>query len=271
MDKGLIGKKVVICGSRKIEEVSTIIDKQGGIPLIRPMQGTVFLAEKEVEPELVKFMEEGAHWVIFTTSIGLEALLNLAEKLSLKEEFLIRIQEAKVAARGYKTKAALKKLGINPIAVDDDGTTKGLISALENHSFSGNKVMIQLHGEEAPALSSFLKNKGAVIQKLLPYQHIAPEDAVVEQLCHEIKSNQCDAVCFTTATQVHSLFNYARVHTIYEEIVEQFNRNIIAAAIGKVTAEALREVGVDRLLVPENERIGALIIELSQYYKGCQK
>jgi uroporphyrinogen-III synthase len=110
MVKGLEGKKIVFGGTRKIEEISAIIEKQGGIPIVRSLQGTVFLAEKEVEPDLKKFIETGADWVIFTTGIGLETLLNIAEKLALKDEFLNIISHVKVASRGYKTLSALKPL-----------------------------------------------------------------------------------------------------------------------------------------------------------------
>ena len=54
---------------------------------MRSLQGTVFLADKEVEPDLRKFVQEGADWVIFTTGIGTETLLNLAENLGLQISF----------------------------------------------------------------------------------------------------------------------------------------------------------------------------------------
>lgn len=268
MQKGLSGKRVVICGSRKIEEFSTLIEKQGGVPLVRSLQGTVFLAEKEIEDDLRKFVQTGADWVIFTTGIGIETLVQLSAKLGLEEAFLKQIQKGRVATRGYKTLAALKKLGISPVASAEDGTTKGLALALENFDFTGLKVMLQLHGETAPALTEFFEDQGAVVQKILPYQHVAPEKETVQRLCDELQNHECDAVCFTTATQVRSLFEYARINGIHNAIVGSFMKNIVAVAVGKVTAEALKEEGVDRLLVPGNERMGSMIIELSQMYKG---
>jgi uroporphyrinogen-III synthase len=267
MEKGLAGKRIVIGGSRKIEEISTLIEKQGGVPLVRPLQGTVFLADKEVEPDLVKFVEEGADWVIFTTGVGIETLVNIAVKLGIEEQFLQVIRKANVASRGYKSLAVLKKLEISPVAVDEDGTTKGLIHSLENVDFAGKKIMIQLHGESAPLLTKYLENQGASVQKILPYQHIAPETATVCKLCEELLSNECDAVCFTTATQVRSLFEYAREQGFISEIVKSFKENVLAVAVGKVTAEALKEEGIERVLAPENERMGAMIIELAKYYK----
>jgi uroporphyrinogen-III synthase len=266
MAKGLEGKKIVFGGTRKIEEISTIIEKQGGIPVVRSLQGTVFLAEKEVAPDLQSFIETGADWIVFTTGIGLETLITMAEKLAVKEEFLKIIRHANVASRGYKTLGALKKLEVNPVAVDEDGTTSGLTRALEEYDFQGKRVMIQLHGETAPALTKFFEDRGASVLKILPYQHIAPEEETVSTLCKEIIHNEVDAVCFTTAIQVRSLFQFAREKEIHSDILKAFSTNIMAAAVGKVTAEALREVGLSRYISPELERMGSMIVELASFY-----
>jgi uroporphyrinogen-III synthase len=268
MEKGLTGKRIVIGGSRKLEEISTLIEKQGGVPLIRSLQGTVFLAEKEVEPDLLEFVEEGADWVIFTTGIGLETLVDLSEKLGLKEQFVKNIRQAKVASRGYKTLAALKKLDILPAAVDEDGTTSGLVHVFDRFELSNKTVWIQLHGETAPVLTEYLKDRGAEVRKLLPYQHISPDAETVKQLCYELQNKQVDAVCFTTATQVRSLFDYARDNGLLNEVVRSFNHDVLAVAVGKVTFDALKEERIERALVPEHERMGAMIVTLAKYYQG---
>ena len=76
--------------------------------------------------------------------------------------------------------------------------------------FHRKSVVVQLHGEKAPTLIRFLESKGAVISQLLPYQHIPPVQETVETLCQELMEGSVDAVCFTTAIQVRSLFDYAR-------------------------------------------------------------
>ncbi|MDR0136666.1 uroporphyrinogen-III synthase [Metabacillus idriensis] len=267
MGNGLEGKRIVIAGSRKTDEISTLIEKQGGIPLVRSLQGTVFLAEEQVEPDLRKFIQEGADWVIFTTGIGTETLLNLARKLGEEEAYLKKIQQAQIASRGYKTFAALKKLGLAPAAKDDDGTTRGLVRALENEDLNGKKVMVQLHGETAPALISFLEEKGASVLQVLPYQHIAPDEKAVSMLCDEMQSHQVDAVCFTAAIQVREFFTYVKKNECLQEILHAFNTDVLPVAVGKITAEALTEEGVHNPLAPDLERMGAMIIELAKYYE----
>jgi uroporphyrinogen-III synthase len=268
MGKGLEGKRIAIAASRKTDEMSLLIEKQGGSAVVCSLQGTVFLADKEVEPDLMRCIQEEPDWAIFTTGIGTEALLNVAEKVGMKEQFLKVVRHARVASRGYKTYATLKKLGIKPVATDEDGTTRGLVRSLQGYDFSGQRVMVQLHGDTAPTLIAFLENNGASVLQLLPYQHIAPEPETVEMLCQELLNNELDAVCFTTAIQVRSLFKFAREKGYLSDILHVFKKNVLAAAVGKVTAEALNEEGVERLLVPEHERMGAMIMELSYYYEN---
>lgn len=40
------GKRVALCASRKLDEMTTLIEKQGGTAVIRPAQGTVFFKRK---------------------------------------------------------------------------------------------------------------------------------------------------------------------------------------------------------------------------------
>jgi uroporphyrinogen-III synthase len=270
MGKSLTSKRIVITGSRKTDEMSLLIQKQGGIPLIRSLQGTIFFAEQELEGDLQRVLEAGVDWFVFTTGAGTEALLEFAEKLGIHGSFLHAMEQSKIAARGYKTLGALKKLSIQPDVVDEDGTVQGLIRALEEVDITGQRVVVQLHGEPAPVLIDFLKSKGAFVTQLLPYQHIPPKEEVVEALCSELMDGQLDTVCFTTAVQVRNLFHYARKHGIDMQIQEVFEQKTLAAAVGKVTGEALREEGIKRLFVAANERMGAMIVELAKYYESSE-
>ena len=108
-----------------------LIKKQGGVPIVRSLQGTVFLAETNVGLDLKKLIQKGTDWAIFTTGIGAQTLLEIAEKQGMKETFINMIQQSQTASRGYKTLSTLKKLGIMPTAVDDNGTTKSLIKSLD--------------------------------------------------------------------------------------------------------------------------------------------
>jgi uroporphyrinogen-III synthase len=269
--KALEGKRIILGASRKTDEMTALIEKQGGTASVRSLQGTVYRADEDTKSELRSLVEEPIDWFIFTTGIGLDTLVELADELQIKEEFIHKIAQAQVASRGYKTKAALKKLEVKPVVSDDDGTTQGLVRQLEPYEFKGKNVIVQLHGEKAPTLIHYLQSKGAIIKQLLPYKHIAPEKETVATLCQELLQEKVDAVCFTTAIQVRSLFDYAKEMGKEAEIKEIFRKHAVATAVGKVTAEALREEKIERIIVPELERMGAMIIELARYYESLQE
>lgn len=267
----LENKRIVIAGSRKTDEMSLVIEKQGGVPIVRSLQGLTMFDEELLEAPLRKFADQGADWVILTTGMGSESLIAAADKLGIGQVVLERFAEAKIATRGYKTSAFVKRSGLKAIVSDDDGTMQGLMDNLAAFDFNGQSVWIQLHGEPAPELEQFLKAKGATkVEAVLPYKHVPPAIATLETFIEELSAGMHDAVCFTTAVQVHYLFKYAIETGRKELLLHAFSEPIVAAAVGKVTAEALKEYGVQRIIVPELERMGAMVIEIGRYYSIAQ-
>lgn len=271
MSKDLQNKKIVIAGSQKTEEMAEIIERRGGIPLVRSLQGLTESNPLEVEEDVKRYIQQGADWFIFTTGIGFEAMIQAAERLNAVSEFEERLKETKIACRGYKTNNFLKKSGIHPVVCDDDGTIASMIEKLEVFDFTNQKVWIQLHGELSSQLYQFIQSKGSMdVQAVLPYRYHAPEQETLATIMNELIQREVDAVCFTTRVQVGYLFDYAKEHGREEELKSVFEEDVLAAAVGKVTAEALRDRGIGRIIVPEKERMGALIVEIAHYYEGKQ-
>lgn len=269
MGKGLAGKTIALAASRKIDEMRTLIEKQGGVCRSYPLQGTVFLAVEDIASEWRAIINSAPDWFMFTTGIGTDALIKAAGEIGLKEELLGLLRRTPIALRGYKTLAVLKKHGVTPEVVDEDGTTAGLIAALKKKEidFNGKHIVVQLHGITLPRLTDYLELQGAKVTTILPYQHIAPEAKFVEQLYQALHSDELDAVCFTTAIQVRALFDYVKQTGDYSRTLALLESRVVAVAVGKVTTEALKEEGVKRMVAPEKERMGAMIIELAKYYK----
>lgn len=79
------GKRIALCASRKLDEMTTLIEKQGGTAIIRPAQGTVFSKGSELGEEMRTVIAMRPDWIVFTTGIGFEALLEAADR----EEWLL--------------------------------------------------------------------------------------------------------------------------------------------------------------------------------------
>lgn len=270
MAQHLAGIRVALTGPRKSREMSLLVEKMGGIPLVRPAQGTVFLDDRSIRDGLVSWISDPPDWAVLTTGMGLDAIFDMAEDMELAGALLDALTASSIAARGYKTVNALRKRRLSPIVRDDDGSTEGLIREFAAHDLAGKKVMLQLHGETAPKLASWLEQQGAQVRQVLPYRHVPPEEAELAQLLNEIIANEVDAVAFTSGPQVRFLTEYAASQGKLEQMQEAFRQGVVAASVGKVTANAMREEGIEVRVVPEEEKMGALIVELGRYYAALK-
>lgn len=263
----LQGKRIAIAGPRRATELAALITKLGGIPLVRPAQGTVVLAPDEVAPAIRRLAEQGADWVVLTTGMGLDALEQQARALGLWDAVLAQLRRARLAVRGYKTARAAKVCGLEPAVRDDDGTLAGLMRALEPLDLAGARVAVQLYGEPSEPLAAFLARKRAAeVYELLPYRHLPPPAEALESLVSDVVAGRVDAVAFTSAPQVRFLFAHARETGRLSALQRAFREGVVAAAVGRVTAQALRDEGVERLVAPQHERMGAMVMALAEHW-----
>lgn len=266
MSQKMIGKVVALAASRKVAEMGKLIENMGGTPVYRPAQGTVFLDNDKIREELVSWIENPPEWVILTTGMGLEALFAMAENMGIEDKFLEILSTSSIAARGYKTVNALKRRQLTPVIRDDDGSSEGLIRSFESYDIRGANVILQLHGDSAPKLTKWLDEKGATTKQILPYRHEPPEEQHLEQLIQDIVQARIDAVTFTSAPQFRFLMEYAREHNEVTTLINALENKVVAVAVGKVTAQALKEEGIQRIIMPEEERMGSMMVELGRYF-----
>ncbi|MBT2288206.1 uroporphyrinogen-III synthase [Paenibacillus albidus] len=265
MAEQLKGITVALAGPRKSEEMAKLVQNMGGTALFRPAQGTVFLDDEALREGLASWMERPPHWAILTTGMGLDALFAMAEGMGTDAQFQKVLSGSQIAARGYKTVNALKKRGLLPEVRDDDGSTTGLIRGLQAYDLRGKEVVLQLHGDPAPRMISWLEEAGALTRQVLPYRHTPPEPADMEQLLSEITGGKIDAVAFTSAPQFRFLAEYARSQGQLQELVQSFGDRVLALSVGRITSEALKEEGIERIVMPEHERMGSMFVELGRY------
>jgi uroporphyrinogen-III synthase len=80
-----------------------------------------------------------------------------------------------------------------------------------------------------------------------------------------ICSRACDAVVFTSAPGAQALLDAANAAGRLDDLLAALANDVVAAAVGEVTAAPLRAMGV-RPVVPDRARLGALVRCLADHF-----
>ncbi|MGP4107589.1 uroporphyrinogen-III synthase [Virgibacillus sp. L01] len=262
---GMDGVKVGVAATRKAGAISTLVQKNGGTPVVYSIQGEQQLNENICEQNVEAFLEKPFDMVLLTTGVGIEILEATALDLNRHSEFIQKMGETNLAVRGRKTLNWAKKHSLSVQVISDDGTMGSLLANLDvERPNRGNRIFLQAYNQDDAEIKKELENIGYSIYLSKPYHYKVPDHKTLRSLREEIIAQTLHTVIFTSKTQVQNLFNkYERP----EEIVESLNKRVLAAAIGKVTAQELEQRGVSKVFQSSTSKMGAMVVELTEYFK----
>lgn len=263
---GLVGKQIGVAAVRSAKEISILIEKQGGTPVIYPIQGKQQLNEEISAQNITDFLAEPFDWAIFTTGIGAKTLTESAVNIGLHDPFFEKLRHTNIAVRGSKTMNWMKGNSLQAHIVSEDGTMKDLLAALsvEYAGKSPQRVFVQAYDLDDDKLKEVLEEQGHSVYLSRPYSYKKPDAEVVKGLKQAIIQQSLDALVFTSKTQVRNLFSEEPDNA---QLADAFNGNVLAVAVGKVTAQELENNGIVNVLQPENQKMGAMVVEINRYYR----
>ena len=266
------GLRVLSLESRRSVEVAKLIRTYGGEPLSAPAMREIPLDSNQPVLEFAEALMRGAFdLVIFTTGVGVRALVKIVSEHYDREKFLAALRSIKIAARGPKSSSALRELEI-PITVvaPDPFTWRSLMSALEaklGPSLQGMNIAVQEYGTSNPELLTALAEKSVSITRLLVYQWALPEDVQpLREAVLALAHGHVDVVLFMNAGQVTHLFLMAERMGYTESLYEGF-RSTVIGSIGPSTTEGLSLYGLQPDYEPTQSKMGFLINEIAQNAK----
>ena len=263
------GLRILSLEARRAMETAKLIRTYGGEPLVAPAMREVSLDSQKPVLEFAESLIKGAfNLVIFTTGVGVKALVKTVSEHINREEFLNALREVKIAARGPKSSSALRELQI-PISVvaPEPFTWRALMAALEvkfGTSLSGMNIAVQEYGTSNPELLTALAEKSISITRLPVYQWALPEDTQpLREAVIALAHGHVDVVLFMNAGQVMHLFLMAERMGYVESLHEGF-RSTVVGSIGPSTTEGLSAYGVAPDYEPTQSKMGFLVKELAE-------
>lgn len=261
------GMTVAAFESRMATEITRLIERYGGRPLVAPVLREIPLEDNSSVQEFgVRLMAGRIDLLILLTGIGSTMLFDLLKIRYPLPAIVAALKETTIVARGPKPVAALKSLGLQAtLTVPEPNTWTDLISVLDEHrSVKGLRVAVQEYGVSNPDLLQALEQRGAEVFAVPIYKWALPEDlAPIRHALDEIIARRVNVILITNAAQVDHVMRVLE----QERKVEPFRAalaKMVVASIGPTASERLRHHGWPVDFEPSHPKMGILVKEVSE-------
>lgn len=163
--------------------------------------------------------------------------------------------------------AALRRRGLSAqVQARTPFTTAELLEAMADLELAGHGVALVHYGERHEPLAVAMRERGAQLDELCLYEWQLPEDVgPLQQLVRDLVAHRADAVAFTSKSQVRHLFQVATHLALAEPLQQAMHRLLVVAAVGPTTATELAAFGVAPHVMPENPKMGPMVMALAAY------
>jgi len=267
---GFSGLRVLSFESRRAKEIAELIRNNGGVPMVTPSTREVPAGPSDDERKLIRgVLDQQFDAVILLTGVGSRALIEAAESICPREEFLAGLKRTRVIVRGPKPSAVMREFKV-PIAltVPEPNTWREIVQALDANKdavpLKGKHVAVQEHGEPSPQLYDALRERGADVFPVHVYRWELPEDTgPLKAAVQALANGKIDVVMFTSSVQFVHASRIAEEIGLNEQFTHMLNR-VVIASIGPIASETLRKNGVNVDFEPSHPKMGFLVKETAE-------
>ena len=264
---GFNGLTVAAFESRMAAEMTRLIERHGGKPLVAPALREIPLEDNSAALQFGELLlTEGLDVLVLLTGAGTTTLFEILHSRHAKDTIKNALKETVLIARGPKPVAALKALGFQPtLTVPEPDTWMDVVSTLDAHRpVKGLRVAVQEYGLPNRELLDALKQRGANVVSVPVYRWALPEDtAPLKQVIKQILAGQVQVMLVTNAAQI----DHVMLVVEQEGTTTQFKticRQPVIASIGPTASERIRSHGLTVDFEPSHGKMGILVKECSE-------
>jgi uroporphyrinogen-III synthase len=256
------GITVVAFESRMAKEITRLIQRHGGQPLVVPVLREVSPEDNSVVQEFgVRLMAGRVDMLILLTGVGTTALFDLLKTHYSWSAIAAALTKITLIARGPKPVAVLKAVGLQAtVTVPEPNTWVDLISTLDRYcTVKGLRVAVQEYGVSNPDLLKALEQRGGEVLPIPIYKWALPDDlGPMRYVLDDIITGRVQVILITNAAQIDHVMRLLE----QDGKVEQFRAalgKMVVASIGPTASERLRHHGWPIDFEPSHSKMGALV------------
>lgn len=241
----LAGFSVGLTAARRREEFGAALQRRGATVMYGPAIEIVQVDDDDALRSVTQScIEQPPDIVVATTGIGFRAWIEAADGWGIGEELLARMRSATLLARGPKARGAMRAAGLSGEWSPESESSTEVLERLLTMDLRGRRIAIQLHGEPLPDLVQALREAGATVVEVQLYRWQPPADTGPHlRLCRAAADGSLDAVAFTSAPAAASFLMAVAELGLTEQLRARMQHQVLAFAVGPVTAAPLDRAG----------------------------
>ena len=249
----LFGKRVLVTRTRQqASELSRALAAHGAdaieLPTIEIVQA---YDARAVAVAIEDLRTSGYGWVIFTSANAVDEFMRHLRAAGLDTRAFGRAQ---IAAMGSGTVRSLATHGLRADVAPERHIAEGLLDALSTRVMRGQRVLLPRAEGARPQIVDGLEARGARVDELTLYHSDVPSSPDAEGL-RRLRAGEIDIVTFASSSAVRNL-----VEMLGGDIAPL--RAPTIAAIGPITAQAVRDAGLEVGVTAEEYSIDGLVSAL---------
>jgi uroporphyrinogen III methyltransferase/synthase len=258
----LAGKRIIITrAAAQSEALTRELTARAAVPVVVPL--VAFAEPEDFAPLDAAIAEiQRFDWMILTSAQAVRSLVKRCEKL---KRSLVRSEgKLRIGCVGPVSAEAARQAGLAVEYVAETHTGAALAEELGNR-LRGAKVFLPRSDRANPDLPAALKRYGAQVTEVIAYRTLRPT-TTDERSLRQIADGVVDAVLFFSPSAVHhfaELFGGEQLRRLQDKLA--------ITAVGPVTGNALREVGVQRIVLAGDTTAAAVIESLERHFADVAK
>lgn len=247
--KPLFGRTVVVTRAREQASGSAALLAEKGARVIQfPTIKIVPMPDYAELDEAVSHLSRYG-WVVFTSVNGVRFFRQRLSALKLDARALGSV---KVAAIGPATAKAVEEMGIRPDLVPSSYVAEGVAQAMLELGMKGQKVLLPRAKEARDVLPRALREAGADVDVIAAYENV-PSEENRDKVMEALEAGTLDCVTFGSSSTVRNFLASIPLDELKKHPGVRF------AAIGPVTAETMRSLGLEPDIQSESFTIPAMV------------
>ena len=170
----------------------------------------------------------------------------------------------KIAVVGSATELALKKEGLQASLVPREFSGAGLAAEIRG-AVAKKNVLLPRSDRASEELPALLRKAGAKVTEVVAYRTVGP-GSLDHDLIAAIRAGQADAVTFFSPSAFREFQNL-----LGADALATWDPRVVFAAVGRVTAEAIRAANLPVAVQAEESTTASLIEGLENYFAAANK